>query len=159
MCRDLDWERIRAEYETGSTQSELSRRHGVSRTAIQKRIAKEGWLQGDVSETVARMAEARVAGVVAGCNREKMAEVLNDRADQVAAIVREQQSDFDGPSKILREAIEERNFDKAKLAKICFEAVAIKHNAQRKAWGIEKNTQEKQDSTIVVKLASEATEF
>src|SRR5260363_339076 len=41
MTRAIDWESIRAEYEAGCNQSECSRRHGVSRTAIQKRIEKE----------------------------------------------------------------------------------------------------------------------
>src|SRR5260363_418861 len=45
MTRAIDWESIRAEYEAGCNQSECSRRHGVSRTAIQKRIEKEGWTQ------------------------------------------------------------------------------------------------------------------
>ena len=58
MAARFDWESIRAEYEVGASQSDLSKRYGVSRTAIQKRIRAEGWVQ-DISGTVNRMAEAK----------------------------------------------------------------------------------------------------
>ena len=44
MAARFDWESIRAEYEVGASQSDLSKRYGVSRTAIQKRIRAEGWV-------------------------------------------------------------------------------------------------------------------
>ena len=74
--RKIDWEQIRAEYETGATQSELSRAHGVSRAAIQKHIEAEGWTQ-DVEPAIQRKVAEKVAGVVAGCNPKKKAEALD----------------------------------------------------------------------------------
>ncbi len=70
MAARYDWETIRAEYEAGASQSELAKRHGVSRKAIQKHITAEGWAQ-DISGTLDRLTEAKVAGVVAGCDPKK----------------------------------------------------------------------------------------
>lgn len=81
MAARFDWESIRAEYEVGASQSDLSKRYGVSRTAIQKRIRAEGWVQ-DISGTVNRMAEAKVAGVVTGCNPQKKAEAVERAVKQ-----------------------------------------------------------------------------
>ena len=89
MAARFDWESIRAEYEVGASQSDLSKRYGVSRTAIQKRIRAEGWVQ-DISGTVNRMAEAKVAGVVAGYNPQKKAEALDRAAEAKAAQLTEE---------------------------------------------------------------------
>ena len=83
MAARYDWETIRAEYEVGASQSDLARRHGVSRAAIQKHIRAEGWMQ-DVSGAINRMAEAKVAGVVAGSNPKKKAAALDRAADRKA---------------------------------------------------------------------------
>ena len=133
--RRYDWETIRAGYEAGATQAELARVHGVSRTAIQKRIRAEGWVQ-DISGTVNRMAEAKVAGVVAGCNPQKKAEALNRAAEAKAAVITRHQQEWDRHQALIDEALSEGSFDKAKLAKITAETIKIRQEAERKAWGI-----------------------
>ena len=128
MAARFDWESIRAEYEVGASQSDLSKRYGVSRTAIQKRIRAEGWVQ-DISGTVNRMAEAKVAGVVAGCNPQKKAEALD-------AVITRHQREWDRHQALIDEALSEGSFDKAKLAKITAETIKIRQEGERKAWGI-----------------------
>lgn len=135
MAARFDWESIRAEYEVGASQSDLSKRYGVSRTAIQKRIRAEGWVQ-DISGTVNRMAEAKVAGVVAGCNPQKKAEALDRAAEAKAAVITRHQREWDRHQAIMDEALSEGSFDKAKLAKITAETIKIRQEGERKAWGI-----------------------
>lgn len=135
MSARYDWETIRAEYEAGASQSELSRRYGLSRTAIQKRIRAEGWMQ-DVSGTINRLAEAKVAGVVAGCNPQKKAEALDRAADAKAAVMLRHKAEWERHQALIDEALAAEDFDKAKLAKITAETLKIRQEGERKAWGI-----------------------
>ena len=69
------WDTIYKEYRTATySDAELARRHGCSRKAIQKRVAKEGWTR-DISKAVGEIVraklikeDAKVAGTVAGRN-------------------------------------------------------------------------------------------
>lgn len=131
----VDWERIRAEYETGATQSELSRQHGVSRKAIQNHIQKEGWQQ-DVTGAVDRLVEAKVVGVVAGCDPQKKAEALSAAADRKIAVIERHRAEWQAQEKLSRDAVEQEDFEKAKLAKITAETLKIRQEGERKAWGI-----------------------
>ena len=135
MAARFDWESIRAEYEVGASQSDLSKRYGVSRTAIQKRIRSEGWVQ-DISGTVNRMAEAKVAGVVAGCNPQKKAAALARAAEAKAAVITRPLREWDRHQALIDEALSEGSFDTAKLAKITAETIKIRQEGERKAWGI-----------------------
>lgn len=132
MARTWDWEKIRAEYAAGATQSELSRRHHVSRKAIQKHIVSEGWVQ-DVSGEVNRLAEAKVAGIVAGCDPKKKAKALDAAADAKAAIIKGQQLDW---QKFRQQLDEAGTFDDLKSCKIKAEILRLQHEGERKAWGI-----------------------
>lgn len=136
MAARYDWETIRAEYEAGASQSELAKRHGVSRTAIQKRIRSEGWMQ-DISGAINRLTEAKVAGVVAGCNPQKKAAALDRAADAKAAVILRHQAEWEEHKRHIMEALEESDFDKAKLAKITAETLKIRQEGERKAWGIQ----------------------
>ena len=132
----IDWETIRAEYEAGSTQSELSRAHGVSRKAIQKHIEAEGWTQ-DVEPSIQRKVAEKVAGVVAGCDPKKKAEAIDAEAARRAAVVQRHRDEWDGHKEIVDTALGTRDFDSAKLAKITAETLKIRQEAERKAWGID----------------------
>lgn len=130
-----DWEIIRAEYEAGASQTGLARRHGVSRKAIQKHIQAEGWAQ-DISGTIDRMAEAKVAGVVAGCDPKKKAEALDRAADRKAEKIREQREVWDGLNRDIRESMKAGDFERLKCLKIGSEALRNVQECERKAWGI-----------------------
>ena len=140
MAARYDWETIRAEYEAGASQSTLSKKYGVSRTAIQKRISSEGWVQ-DISQTVNRLTEAKVAGVVAGCNPKKKAEALNAAAEQKAAVINRHREEWTRHQAIIDEAIASNDFERAKLAKITAETLKIRQEGERKAWGIQDKTE------------------
>lgn len=131
-----DWEAIRAEYEAGASQSDLARRYGLSRTAIQKRIKAEGWMQ-DVSHTIDRLTEAKVAGVVAGCNPQKKAAAVDAAAERKASVIREQREAWSGFKGDVREALAANDFDRLKCLKIASEALRNAQECERRAWGIQ----------------------
>lgn len=135
MAARYDWETIRAEYEVGASQSELAKRHGVSRKAIQKHITAEGWAQ-DISGTLDRLTEAKVAGVVAGCDPKKKAAALDRAADAKAAVIMRHKAEWEQHQQLIRQAVESGDFDAAKLAKITAETIKIRQEGERKAWGI-----------------------
>ena len=135
MAARYDWETIRAEYEAGASQSELARRHGVSRKAIQKHITAEGWAQ-DISGTLDRLTEAKVVGVVAGCDPKKKAAALDRAADAKAAVILRHKEEWEQHQQLIRQAVESGDFDAAKLAKITAETIKIRQEGERKAWGI-----------------------
>ena len=135
MAARYDWEKIRAEYEVGATQSELARVYGCSRTAIQKRIEAEGWMQ-DVTAAVNRLTEAKVAGVVAGCNPQKKAEALDKAAQKKAAVIERHKQEWAEHQKWIDEALANGDFNAAKLAKITAETIRIRQDGERRAWGI-----------------------
>jgi len=134
--KQIDWENIRAEYEAGASQSDLSRRYSVSRTAIQKRIEKEGWTQ-DVEPAIQRKVAEKVAGVVAGCNPQKKAAALDAEASRRADVVQRHRDEWDEHKRLVDTAIGTDNFEMAKLAKITSETLKIRQEAERKAWQID----------------------
>ena len=149
-ARRYDWESIRAEYEAGASQSDLARRYGLSRTAIQKRIKAESWMQ-DVSQAIDRLTEAKVAGVVAGCNPQKKAEALNRAADAKADVIRRHKTEWEQHKVIMDEALANGDFNAAKLAKITAETLKIRQDGERRAWGI----QDKSESCQAVPVRAE----
>lgn len=88
------WDTIRKEYRTGTySDSELARRHGCSRRAIQKRVEREGWTK-DLSEAVKQSLraklvkeDAKVASQVAGRNANNEDESDIDRAAETRLAV------------------------------------------------------------------------
>ena len=132
----FDWERIRAEYEAGASQSELSRKHGASRAAIQKHIEAEGWAQ-DVEPVLQRKVAEKVAGIVAGCNPEKRADALDAAAQRRADVELRHQVEWDEHKALIDKALANKDFEAAKLAKITAETLKIRQEAERKAWRID----------------------
>lgn len=163
MAARYDWETIRAEYEAGASQSELAKKHGVSRKAIQKHILSESWTQ-DVSGAVNRLTEAKVAGLVAGCDPKKKAEALNAAADQKAAVINRHREEWTRHQAIIDAAIANNDFERAKLAKITAETLKIRQEGERKAWGIQDKTEveqrieSKQTVAVNIDFASMTTE-
>lgn len=54
-----EWEQARAEYEVrGASLGEISRKFGVSKTAVRKKVSEEDWAQGKSSHLVKRKVAA-----------------------------------------------------------------------------------------------------
>lgn len=134
--KQIDWETIRAEYEAGASQSDLSRKHGVSRKAIQNHIEAEGWTQ-DIEPSIQRKVAEKVAGIVAGCDPKKKAEALDAEASRRADVVQRHRDEWEEHKHLVDTAIVTKDFDAAKLAKITSETLKIRQEAERKAWQID----------------------
>ena len=154
--KPIDWETIRAEYEAGASQSDLARRHEVSRTAIQKHIEAEGWTQ-DIEPAIQRKVAEKVAGVVAGCNPKKKAEALDAEASRRADVVQRHRDEWEEHKHIVDSAIGAQDFEAAKLAKITAETLKIRQEAERKAWAIDTQVAPVTNITVSTPAASVAT--
>lgn len=163
MAARYDWETIRAEYEAGATMGELSRKHGVNKAAISRRARKESWLQ-DSSEAVARLADAKVNGLVNTVDPQKKAEAVDAAAERKAAVIREQREAWDGFKSEVRTALAENNFERLKCLKIASESLRNAQECERKAWGIQDKTEveqrieSKQAVAVSIDFASMTTE-
>ena len=136
MAARYDWETIRAEYEAGSTMGELSRKHGVDKAAISRKVKKEAWL-ADLSEVVNKRAEAKVNGLVNTVDPKKKAEAVDRAADAKAAVILRHKAEWEQHQQLIRQAVESGDIDAAKLAKITAETIKIRQEGERKAWGIQ----------------------
>lgn len=139
--RSIDWDTIRAEYEAGGSQAEVARRHGVSRGAIQKHIAAEGWTQ-DVEPAIQRKVAEKVAGVVAACDPKKKADAIDAEASRRADVVGRHRDEWDEHKSLVDTAIGTKDFETAKLAKITAETLKIRQEGERKAWGLDAAAQQ-----------------
>lgn len=134
--QQFDWGKIRAEYEAGSTQSELSRRYNVSRKAIQNHIKSEQWMQ-DVARQINRLTVAKSVGVEPTSTPEETAEAMSAAADERVAVIRRHRAEWEEHKAIIAEALATNDFEKAKLAKITAETIRLRQDGERKAWGID----------------------
>lgn len=90
----------------------------------------------DVTGAVNRLAAARVAGVVAGCNPQKKAQALASAAEEKAGVVLRHRREWQAQQAIVERAVAEQDFELAKLAKITAETIRIRQEGERRAWGI-----------------------
>ncbi|MBF0529197.1 MAG: hypothetical protein HQK55_07985 [Deltaproteobacteria bacterium] len=131
------------------TISALSRKHNVSRKAIQVHIRKDMWIQ-DVSSDLQRAVEAKVAGVVAGCDLRRKAGAIEAEAQRRADVEFRQRKDWEPLQKKLNlcvsglpEKPEEEDSKlktiKAMIAtiKAAAEAMMTIHGGERKSWRLD----------------------
>lgn len=142
-----DWEKIRAEYEVGSSMGELSRRYGVDKAAISRRAKRDGWTQ-DLSGAVDRLAEAKVNGIVNTVDPQKKAEALSRAAEDKAAVIRNHREAWDGFKQEVKAALEVNNFDRLKCLKIASETLRNAQECERKAWGIQDKPTETEQTQV-----------
>ena len=137
MRARYDWEIIRAEYEAGASLSELSRRRGASRTAIQNHIRAEGWSR-DAFGAKSRTTEAEPAAADRG--PQKKAGAVLRAEDAKAAVILRHREEWERHRAIMDEALAAFDFERAKLAKSIAETLKIRQEGERRAWGIEDRT-------------------
>ncbi len=140
--KPIDWERARADHEIGASLNAVAKKYGISRRAVQLRAKKESWEQ-DVTVSLDRKVAEKVAGIVAGSDSIKRAEAIDSAAGEVAAVVTRHRREWTDHAQLLSEAMDGRDFDKARLAKITAEIIMIRQTGERRAWGIDKDATER----------------
>ena len=151
---DWDWETIRAEYEAGSSMGALSRKHGVSKQAISKRARAGKWIQ-DSSEAVARLAAAKVDGLVDGVDPQKKAQAVDAAAERKAAVIREQREAWAGFREEIKTALASNDFERLKCLKIASESLRNAQDCERRAWGIQDKAEAEFSGGFVVRWKGE----
>lgn len=154
-----DWDSLRAEYEAGATDSALSRKWGVSRTAIRKRRdrdAKAGdpWRQ-DSEARIRRATRAKLSGTANAPDQVTLEQAIDTEAAKRAAIIQGHRNLFADVRQLVQEALAMRNarttgrgkaakrtggvgaaFEAMKLAKITSETARNIMVGERLAYGI-----------------------
>jgi hypothetical protein len=150
------WAKVRAEYEAGSGINAVAAKHGVSRKAVQKHIAAEGWTQ-DLEPAIRRQVAGKVAGAVAAGDPVKTALAMSEEAGRRAEVVLRHRAEWKQVIELREEALRGRladpggAFERAKIAKITSETIAIQQAGERKAWGLEEQAAP-ETSVVVVDL-------
>jgi len=141
----------RTMYETDPAMSKekLAKHFGVSKGVIDRLSLDEGW---NKAENVAVMSEAaqhladragNALQVIEGeATEEKVAEVQRDLSAEHGAQLRadvlsRHRKEWQIPRVLSQEAVRDRNFERAKLAKITAETLKIVQEGERKAWGLD----------------------
>lgn len=133
------WQQIRAEREAGASISELAKKHGVDKAAISRRARDEGWGDGtDVADVIRRKVNEKVNGISTAANPKKRAEAIDAAAARAAAVVERHQQDWEEHR--ARFGAVPEHFEDGKLAKITAEMLRIRHDGERRAWGLDEPT-------------------
>lgn len=143
------WQIIRAKREAGRISfDKLAAEFGVSKPAIVKRAAKEGWGDGsDVSETIRKKVTEKVAGVITDNPKMKQA-AIDAEAERVAEVQRRHREEPNAIRERLYAGLKSHKaaetkeakqlaFEDLKAAKIASECMANIHKMERVAYGLD----------------------
>lgn len=163
-----DWARARALWEADATmtQSDLARMIGTTKQAVQHRAKKDGWQkvsnQGDLARRAYDKADAAILSKSAddesaralpapaessapldqqgGVAATLHATVSATAVELRAKVIERHRKEWDGARNHIYRAIQQADFDKAKLGKITAEALKIVQDGERKAWGLDQDS-------------------
>lgn len=160
MARRLtadEWTAIRQQYETDPRLSfgDLAEKHGISKQAIHKRATVEKWERVlSLAELNAR-AQTRADHLVDGrVDAETLASTrkagVDEATERRAAVLDRHRKEVDAPRKLVYQAIQSGDLEKAKLAKTVAETLRIAQELERKAWGLDAGEQAGGGAVIVI---------
>ena len=153
---DHRWVAARALYEgtPGMTFPQLAKETKIGTSTLQRKANEDGWVKARDPAQLAAMSAA--AQEVADRFASKVAEYGDEiSAEQKAAAVAEtvqetavlergkvldrHRREWAAPRKLSYEAVQNRDFERAKLAKITAETLKIIQEGERKAWGLDQS--------------------
>lgn len=153
-------------YETipGMSQEKVAEQVGVSTRTVEDWSRKEGWNKApllppkSMSETAQAVADqyvSKLADYGPEITDEDKQVALLETAEKTAielraALIDRHRKEWAGPRKLVYEAIRNRDFELAKLAKITAEQLEIVQRAERKAWGILDKEGESKTTTVII---------
>lgn len=150
----------RALYEgtPGMTMKQLSVETGITKGSLDTRSRAEGWKKNSATARLGPLTERAQAAADAYGARVKdsgpelsedqrgiaVEETIAEVAiDERAQLIDRHRREWAAPRKLAYEAMQSRDFEKAKLAKISSESLQIIQTNERKAWGILAGDEEK----------------
>lgn len=163
------WAKFRALWEADPTmsQGDLAKLANVSQQAIAKRIKREGWQKISDQSDLARRAYDKADDAALKKGDLPIAQgAAPEHPDSVAPpsgvaaatavelrakVIERHRKEWDGARNNVYKAIQNSDFDKAKLGKITAEALKIIQDGERKAWGLDKDEVDKKELVVTVK--------
>lgn len=151
--------RIRYESDPDATPTILAGEFGVAANTISSKVVKEGWrkvepdLKGMSKEALEEYRKRRAL------LKAPTEDELNQLADEITAefaasaralLMEKHQKEWDYPRSLAYQAIKEKNFELAKLAKITSETLTNTQNGERKAWGLDKGNGNETNIRVVI---------
>ena len=154
-------------YETtpGASFKSVAEETGISVRALEERSKKDGiWTKrallpphglSDAAQAVADRYGTKIAEYGDEISAEQKQVALQETATELAVDLRAQLIDrhrreWAAPRKLAYEAIQKRDFELAKLAKISTESLRNIQDGERKAWGIDKAEGDDKKVTLVI---------
>jgi len=156
---ELDWAKARAFFEAGASANATAEKFGVSHTAVNKKVEKEGWAQ-DYEEAIRRKVSAKVSGIVSAQTIEKRTEALNAEADRRVKVAERHVKLAEQALQLQQQALGKRDgeagfrpdFDLQKSAKINMETIGLLITLERKIHKLEDVPDEgRKDYTFSIK--------
>ncbi|SIQ81716.1 hypothetical protein SAMN05421829_10731 [Aromatoleum tolulyticum] len=151
------WTIVRKGYETDPRLSfaDLASQFGVSKQAIHARAKAESWQRvislAELNARARTRADHLVDGRLDAKSLASSREAGVDSAtEQRAAVLARHRKEADGPRRMVYQAIQTSDIEKAKLAKTVAESLKIVHELERKAWGLDVGENTDRDSVIVI---------
>nr|CRH05462.1 Conserved protein of unknown function [Candidatus Magnetococcus massalia] len=138
MAQPYDWPAIRHAYETGSSIADIQLKYGAALTTIKTRIRRENWQQNP-KEAIHNATEAKLAGMKAGDDPKTVATAIDAEAKRKAIVIQKQRRAWNKQEKIMNEALTSKDYEIGRVAKITAEALRIRQEGERRAWGINDN--------------------
>jgi len=139
----------RAMWEADPTMSKeaVAKHFGVSKGVIDRISAEDGWkkLEQGMTPEAAELAD-RASTQIILAGEEPTPEELEQASHKVtrdhgeemrAQLLARHRKEWQIPRVLSAEAVKDRNFEKAKLAKITAETLKILQDGERKAWGLD----------------------
>lgn len=148
------WAKFRVLWEADPTMSQhdVAKLAGVSQVAVLKRIKREGWKKVSNQGELARRAHDKADEAAASNENGEppLVDVVVETAVQLRAkILDRHRKEWDGARNNIYKAIQNADFEKAKLGKITAEALKIIQDGERKAWGMDKEAEEGRTIVLV----------
>jgi vacuolar-type H+-ATPase subunit H len=184
---DAEWAQARAVWEADPKVNfvHIAAEFNVTKQAVALRAKKDGWQkQADMPHIVReahRAADAkslpppkvgkkgaqpepaekpkveRTAPAMLPSPQDR-AEAVNRAVDHRAELLSRHRAEWEGVRALVQAAVDDEDFDKAKLGKITSEATKIIQEGERKAWGIDQDQgDDKSKTTIVIERRDEST--
>jgi len=156
-----EWLEARQTWEADQTISfeALAERLGVSRPAVSKMAAKQGWVKAGSLDSINRAAHikadaadiesldqvtGKVTDEVTGetLKREPLKQSVELSTDLRARIIQSHRAELRKHASLFKLDDINRDFENGKKAKISAEMLAIRHKAERLAWGMDETQAE-----------------
>ncbi|PTD95833.1 helix-turn-helix domain-containing protein [Pseudothauera lacus] len=151
------WTIVRQKYETDPrlSFSDLASQFGVSKQAVHKRATAEKWERVVSLAELAARAQTKADHLVDGeVDAARLASIRESGVDEAAArraaILERHRREVDGPRKIVYQALQSGDVEKAKLAKVIADSLKTVQDLERKAWGLDAVVAPRGEHVIVI---------